>query len=189
MVCCLESQVERARGYVGRVCCHGVIGPESGRGGTNQGSCLTGNKVFPRIARGSLAGSQAQRHGTRLGTMDSLGGDAHSPCRKWRLHMARLRRVGLVGSLAHDNAEGSSALLGHAGIENRICRIILSEPGVFRGEEGSTLRDWRHEDPDSSTCFVSILLTFHPSFHFEGGGVSGKRMVETPLPLHTPGTR
>ena len=63
MVCCLESQVERARWCVGRVCCHG---------GTNRGSCLTGNKVFPRFARGSLAGSQARRHGTRPGTMDSF---------------------------------------------------------------------------------------------------------------------
>ena len=44
--------------------------------------------------------------------------------RKWHLHMARPRRVGLVGSLAHDHAEWSSALLGHAGIRKRICWII-----------------------------------------------------------------
>ena len=46
------------------------------------------------------------------------------PCWKWHLHMARPRRLGLVRSLAHDNAEGLSALLGHAGIRNRICQII-----------------------------------------------------------------
>ena len=55
------------------------------------------------------------------------------PCRKSHLHMAMPRRVGLAGSLAHDNAEWSSALLGHAGIRNRICRIIhLRARGVSR---------------------------------------------------------
>ena len=66
-------------------------------------------------------------------------------CRKWHLHMARLWRVGLVGSLAHDNAEWLSALLGHAGIRNRICRIIhLRARGVSRrggiGPEGLEAR-------------------------------------------------
>ena len=67
------------------------------------------------------------------------------PCWKWHLHMARPRRLGLVRSLAHDNAEGLSALLGHAGIRNRICRIIhLGARGVSRrggiGPEGLEAR-------------------------------------------------
>ena len=75
------------------------------------------------------------------------------PC----LHLARLLRVGLVGPLVRDNAEWSSALLGHAGIENRICRIIR-----LRGSGGSGRGGIDPEDPDSSTFFRHhpILLIF-----------------------------
>ena len=72
------------------------------------------------------------------------------PCRKWHLHMARPRRVGLAGSLAHENAEWSSALLGHAGIRNGICQIIhLRARGVSRrggiGPEGLEARGSRQQ--------------------------------------------
>ena len=60
---------------------------------------------------------------------------------------------------------------------------------MFRGEEGSTPRASRHKDPDSSTlfCFHSSHLFIQVSVLREGG--VGKRMAETPLPHHTPGTR
>ena len=96
------------------------------------------------------------------------------PCRKWRLHMARLRRVGLVGSLARDNAEWSSALLGHAGIKNRICRIIHPRArGVSR--RGGIDPEGLEARGSGQQHFVlsSFFSSFHPSFRFEGGGVSG----------------
>ena len=112
------------------------------------------------------------------------------PCRKWRLYMARLRRVGLVGSLARDNAEWLSALYGHAGIENRICRIIHPRArGVSK--RGGIDPEGLEARGSGQQHFVlsSFFSSFHPSFRFEGGGVLGKRLAETPLPHHTPGTR
>ena len=115
MVCYLESQVERARGCVSRMCCHGVIGPESGRGGTLRGSCLTGNEVFPRFARGLLAGSRARRHGTRPGTMDSLGGDAHSPePRKRGLDVKKLHTTHSTPSLWKSRGKSCGRLTSSA---------------------------------------------------------------------------
>ena len=77
MVCCIESQVERARGCVSRVCCHGGIGPESGRGGTRRGSCLLDSDIFPRFARGSLvkrAGHDGMARGRAPWTLWGGGG-------------------------------------------------------------------------------------------------------------------
>ena len=84
------------------------------------------------------------------------------PCWKWRLHMARLRRVGLVGPLARDNAEWSSALLGHAGIENRICRIIhLRARGVSR-RGGIDPKGLEARGPGQQHF---VLSSFFSSFH------------------------
>ena len=91
--------------------------------------------------------------------------------------------MGLTRSWAHENAEWSSAMLGHAGIRNGICQIIHLRPGVSQGEEGLAPRAFRHEDPEA-LVFASFFSSFHPAFRFEGGGVLGKRVAETPLPLH-----
>ena len=87
------------------------------------------------------------------------------PPSKWHLHMARPRRVGLAGSWAHENAEWSSAMLGHAGIRNGICQIIhLGARGISRrggiGPEGLEARGSR------GTSFCFILLIFSSSFPF-----------------------
>ena len=68
---------------------------------------------------------------------------------------------------------------------------FVSEQGAVRGEEGSTPRASRYEDPDRSTffCHHPIFSSFSSIFRFEGGGVSGERVADTPLPHHTPGTR
>ena len=96
------------------------------------------------------------------------------PCQKWRLHMARLRRVGLVGPLARDNAEWSSALLGHAGIEKRICRIIhLRARGVSR--RGGINPEGLEARGSGQQYFVlsQFFSSFSSKFPFEGGCVSG----------------
>ena len=104
---------------------------------------------------GDMDCQDAQQHGLQPYDRSRIGRSPHrrplrSPCRKWHLHMARPRRVGLAGSLVHHNAEWSSALLGHAGIRNRICRIIhLRARGVSRrggiGPEGLEARGSRQQ--------------------------------------------
>ena len=104
------------------------------------------------------------------------------PC----LHMARLRRVGLVGPLVRDNAEWSSALLVHAGIENRICGIIrLRARGVsVRGgidPEGLEVRG-----PGQQYFFCHHFShLFHQSFRFEGGVCRKTRGGHTPPAPHS----
>ena len=96
------------------------------------------------------------------------------PCWKWRLHMARLWWVGLVGPLVSDNAEWSSVLLGHAGIENRICGIIRLRARGVSGRVGIDLEGLKARGSRQQYffCHHSSHL-FHQSFRFEGGGVSG----------------
>ena len=62
-------------------------------------------------------------------------------------------------------------------------RSFTSEPGVSQGEEGLAPRASRHEDPEA-LVFASFFSSFHPTFRSEGGGVLGKRVAETLLPLH-----
>ena len=65
-------------------------------------------------------------------------------------------------------------------------RSFTSEPGVSQGEEGlapRASRASRYEDPEA-LVFASFFSSFHPTFRSEGGGVLGKRVAETPLPLH-----
>ena len=70
-----------------------------------------------------------------------------------------------------------------AGGTRRILGAFTSEPGIPQGEEGLAPRASRHENPEA-LVFASFFSSFHPIFRFEGGGVLGKRMAETPLSLH-----
>ena len=85
--------------------------------------------------------------------------------------MARPRRVGLAGSWAHENAEWSSAMLGHAGIRNGIFQIFhLGARGPSRrggiGLKSIEARGSR----GASFCF--ILFIFSSKFSVLREGVS-----------------
>ena len=80
------------------------------------------------------------------------------PC----LHMARLRRVGLVRPLVRDNAEWLSALLVHARIKNRICGIIRlrARGGSGRGGIDPEGLKVRGSGQQYFFCHHPILLIF-----------------------------
>ena len=87
--------------------------------------------------------------------------------------MARLRRVGLVGPLARNNAEWLSALLVHAGIENRICGTIRlrAEGGSGRGGIDPEGLEVRGSGQQYFFCHHPILLIFFIKFSVLREGV------------------
>ena len=109
------------------------------------------------------------------------------PC----LHLTRLRGVGLVGSLARDNAEWLSALLVHAGIENRICEIIRLRTNDGSGRGGFDPQGLKVRGAGQQYFFchhpiLLILLIFSSSFPFLGNGCVGEtRGGHTPHAPHS----
>ena len=81
--------------------------------------------------------------------------------------------MGLVGPLVRDNAEWSSALLVHAGIENRICGIIRlrARGGSGRGGIDPEGLEVRGSGQQYFFCHHPILLIFFIKFSVLREGV------------------
>ena len=84
----------------------------------------------------------------------------------------------------------------------RECRVVVSSVGACWNQERDLSdhspqsqgylkerRDWPRGPrgtriQTAALVFASFFSYFHPTFRSEVGGVLGKRMAETPLPLH-----